>query len=179
HPRIHGGIQLVAIGPEIRASEDAAVDPRVQRLDAAAEDLRHSGVLGHRARRNSLGFKRSKGSTGGKKGEAKPHQPLSKRDKPALVRHAEKSQHAHLDRRAMYQPPAADSTPAGVLLRRRRRRSYFCAGRAGGSASVASRSFINPRVSTCRIRSRVRFMISPTSSRVMPPFSATSSAQVY
>ena len=48
-----------------------------------------------------------------------------------------------------------------------------------GSSSAMARSLSSPRVSTWRIRSRVRFMMAPTSSSVMPPRSATSSAQVF
>ena len=75
---------------------------------------------------------------------------------------------------ASYTKSSVKSTGYGEV---NRTRSMGWGGFEGG-ASVASRSFISPRVSTWRMRSRVRFMISPTSSSVMPPFSATSSAHV-
>src|SRR5438309_2069227 len=68
----------------------------------------------------------------------------------------------------------------GGMKRCARRRDYSsslsAAGR--GSSSAITRSFARPRISSWRTRSRVRFMLTPTSSSVVPARSATSSAQV-
>src|SRR5258708_4879461 len=141
-------------------------------LNATAQNFRHSSVVAHLPSRHPFSLKRTEGSAGGKNGEAEFYQPPGKRNEPSFIRNTEKSQQIQpRDRRAVYQSLRSKSTRGG--------RGYFELGGLGGSASVASRSFIKPPVSTCRIRSRVRFMISPPSSSVMPPFSATSSAQVY
>lgn len=82
-------------------------------------------------------------------------------------------------------PPAhgarSDTTPGVAALLCTRQQTIGLPDQDPGeipSPAAVIFSLSRPRTSTWRIRSRVRFMISPTSSRVIPPRPATSSAQV-
>src|SRR5439155_15435494 len=73
------------------------------------------------------------------------------------------------DRQAATRAP--DFRGGAPMPRKRARTSYPPSSGAmrRGPSSAMTRSLVSPRVSSCRTRSRVRFMMTPTSSSVMPP----------
>src|SRR5262249_41634192 len=80
------GVQVLGVAAD---GEDAAVDARVQRLDAAVEDLGEAGDLGDVAHRQPGLGQRLAGAAGGDQLDAQPDQSAGQLDQPRLVADAE------------------------------------------------------------------------------------------
>ena len=73
------------------ATEQAAVDLRMQGLDATVHDFREAGHVAHVAHRDTGVAQRFGAAAGGKQLNAGGDEPLAQLDQAGLVRHAEQS----------------------------------------------------------------------------------------
>ncbi len=115
--------------------EQAGVDPRVERLDAAVEDLREAGVVLDRARRRCPSPASSRAvppvETISTPSSARPR---AKSDQPALVGHGQqRAAHAHL---ARLRPDLGRDAARSVARHRPSPRSARGAGSSGSSRTA-------------------------------------------
>jgi hypothetical protein len=84
------------VGGIVAAGQQPAVDARVERLDAAVEDLRESGDIADRGHRHTGGLERGQGAAGGDHLVAEVDQPATEGGDPGLVVDAQQRPHGHL-----------------------------------------------------------------------------------
>ena len=97
--------------------QDAAVHPRVQRLDAAVEHLGKAGDLGHLRHGEAVGLERLRGTAGGKQLVTEVRQAAREGRQAGLVGHADQGVGRHIVRKWTFTwldtaEPASLSLPA-------------------------------------------------------------------
>src|SRR5579883_2422173 len=90
-------LQLLQVRGHITAGQQPAVDGRVQRLDAAAQDLREAGEVGDTAHGHAGSGDRRLGLAGAEDLGAEPPQPGRKLGDARLVVHAQDGAHGGVD----------------------------------------------------------------------------------
>ena len=90
------GGQIGLVGGVVALGQDAAMDPRVQGFDPAAEDFRGTGVLGHPGHRQARRLQgRGRAATGEQAKAMQPVQGFGQGHQPPLVRHTQKGRRGH------------------------------------------------------------------------------------
>ena len=105
------GGQIGLVTGLVATGQDAAVNPRMQGLDPAPEDLRGSGVLSHLGDGQSGGLQGRSGTAAGDQGIARLQQSLGQGHQPLLVGHTEKGRGRHGCRTAGLEPTYAAAAP--------------------------------------------------------------------